>query len=323
MQPFQVQNEDDQLLMRLKDRPIFPVFIMGLHRSGTTFLYASLAQAYSLVPLTIHDIVFYPRLLNRHHTDHSQDDRNRLEAYFSKYGLSNRVIDDVALTPNTVEEYGWLLLRYGRSPRLKKSTAALFIEFCRKLHYLHPNSEMALFKNPADTPYAAHILKLLPQARFIFIRRNPIKILNSQLKSAIVLASSLSRYQNLLLTGSPIAKHFYALYRLMYRSIGPVRFERLLMWLLTHTIPREIRRYHESFRQLPKESRIEVTYEQLIEQPEVELKRVGKFLGLAPGVNLSSVNPHPRQSELHPAVRQAKDAFLERLECSGIFNDER
>ena len=89
---------------------------------------------------------------------------------------------------------------------LNGRTAKLFEEMCRKLLYMQADGETVLMKNPWDTSAGVEISALFPESRFIFISRDPIRILNSQVKNAEVFASGDSLYLDLLVRGFPLAQ---------------------------------------------------------------------------------------------------------------------
>src|SRR5690606_15866575 len=64
--------------------------------------------------------------------------------------------------------------------------------------FVTPGAEAVLLKNPWDTGNARNILQWFPNARFIYITRDPIYILNSQINAALSLLSGSQPFQTLL-----------------------------------------------------------------------------------------------------------------------------
>ena len=92
---FPVRDEDAPLKADLAEQKVKPIFIMGLHRSGTTFLYDSVARAFPLAQLTLYDFFYYDRLLRNHQQGGAKQDAQRLNACFAALGIKDRNIDSV------------------------------------------------------------------------------------------------------------------------------------------------------------------------------------------------------------------------------------
>ena len=91
--------------------PLRPVFILGLHRSGTTFLYGILSRALPVAILTAHRVIDYDRLLLQHKEGSSAMAERRFHGLFRSWDMPTRGIDDVPLSYAMPEEYGWILRR--------------------------------------------------------------------------------------------------------------------------------------------------------------------------------------------------------------------
>jgi hypothetical protein len=93
---------DTPWLAHLADTPVWPVFILGLHRSGTTLLYSLLAQAADFNTVTAYHLAHYDELL--HNSAHGLQDaaREALTRSFAADGLADRGIDRVAATADTM-----------------------------------------------------------------------------------------------------------------------------------------------------------------------------------------------------------------------------
>ena len=87
------------------------VMVVGLPRSGTTYLYSCLEKLYgpgNVVALSCYQCLFFERCLT--HCDKGAAEIRRVERlidrYFVEIGLSNRVIDRIAVSPSALL---WLL----------------------------------------------------------------------------------------------------------------------------------------------------------------------------------------------------------------------
>ncbi len=320
--PGALVDEDAPWRALLEGVPIRPLFVVGLHRSGTTFLYESLARVLPLAPLTAHHVLCYPRLLNRFQQGTLHADQDALDAHFAALGLSDRQVDAIALSHAMVEEYGWLLQRFGGSVHLERKTRPLFDDLCRKLLVLHPGAQAALLKNPWDTGWAPQIHRLYPQARFVFIARHPLRILHSQLENALLFGGTEAEYLQMLLAGFPLGRAVIGAQRRLYRWVGRERYARLMLRVLMSDVRRELGRYLASWAALPEGCKLEVTYPALTERPAETLGAVARFFGLTPTCPLETIAPRPRARPLHPEVERVGERFLAGLRARDLLREE-
>ena len=295
---------------------------MGLHRSGTTFLYQSLARIFPLAALTAYHIMFYPRLLSRHQQGTSIEDKELMDRYFHDAGATTRQIDEIRLSHATVEEYCWLLKRYAGSVHLNENTLGLFNQACRKLLYLHPDCETVVMKNPWDTGHGPEISRLLPESRFIYISRNPLKILDSLLRNALLFASKPYPYLDLLTRGFPLARLYFRMQRTLYSVAGEKVFLKIVVRMLMRDIIKELGGYRAALAALPATSVMQTSYRELVTQPGRVLQDIGDFIGLEARIDINSVETRPRRGELQPEVSRVRDAFLKKLEDLELLHDE-
>jgi hypothetical protein len=317
--PPDMAHEDEAHLDRLEGIEPRPVFVMGLHRSGTTFLYETLAKVFPLAALTVHHIFYYPRLLASEAAGTIADDRRALDAHFASLGIEGRQVDAIELSHATAEEYGWLLKRYGRSPRLEASTADLYAEMCRKLRVLSPRAEGVLGKNPWDTGFAPRLRELFPDARFVWIRRHPLRILQSQFRNALIFGAGPAPYLDMLMEGFPAARRVIGAQRKLYKLVGERRYGRIMLRVVMGDIARQLAAYERSLGALAEDERCEISYGELLRAPGPTLASIGQFLGLEPTRSLDEVAPKPRHLELHPEVERVRERFEARLRKLGVW----
>ena len=323
-----VPDEDAPLVAALPDGPLRPIFILGLHRSGTTFLYEALDRLLPAASLRAWHIAFYPRLLAGQADGRGAADRAAFDAYFRALGLRDRQIDAIALTAETVEEYGWVLRRYGRSFKLEPKSDARFREMCKKLLALEGEPRgvrggEVLLKNPWDTGEAASILARYPEARFVCITRDPIRIAASQWRNSLLFGSAATPYLDLLLEGFGLGKAVIRGQKLLYRVAGRERYAAVMLRWILKDVARELARYRAAVAALPGERWVEVPYERLVERPAEVLGRVVEFLGLEPRVPLDTIEPRPRERALDPALERRRAAFEARLEALDLRDPTR
>lgn len=308
-----VPNADRAHRERFRDLPFQPIFIMGLHRSGTTFLYETLARILPVASLTVYDILFYPRLVTAFLEGSAEAEQASLDAYLQELGLGTRLLDEVKLSHDAVEEYGYVLQARRRSLKFSAWTRDLFDEMGRKLVCIHPGCGQVLLKNPWDLGSAAVLLKAYPGARFIYIRRNPIDTLNSQVKAAMQFTDG-SPYAALLNKTLPVHRAGAAAFRLAFRLLGARRRNRFYLWGARRMMLQELVKYREGMAALPPASRCEVTYDELVRAPQETLRGIADFLGLEPDASLGTIESRPRNVKLLPEVEACRQAFEARID---------
>jgi hypothetical protein len=307
-----VPHADRLRLSALADQPFRPVFVMGLHRSGTTFLYEALASVLPAVPLTVYDILFYPRLLASAEAGTAEAERASLDRHLQDLGLGTRLIDEVPLSARALEEYAWVLQGYGGSLRYGLRTRRLFDTLCRKLAFLS-GQERVLLKNPWDLGRARALHRAYPVARFVFIRRNPLETLNSVVRAGLA-ATGVNPYTRLLEKTLPLRRVVNGwAFKLLARLPVPRR-TRLLVRIGCRHVAGELEAYAEAWAALPPAVRHEVRYDDLVRDPATVLREVCAFLGVEPGPGLEAVLPRPRGLALLPEVEACRKAFTPWLE---------
>lgn len=311
-------DADYELRDRLRAVAFRPVFIMGLHRSGTTFLYQTLADLLPVASLRVYHIAFFSRLARPHLDGTAQRDREALDAHFRQLGLSTRITDGIPLSHATVEEYGWLLQRLAGERFLTGRTRSSFEWICRKLVFVQPGTQAILLKNPWDTGLGPEILRLFPDARFIYLRREPVAILNSQFRNGIHFGAEFDPFLWMLLRGFALARLVNAGQRLFYAAAGRTLYAKAIIRWLMNDIAGQLQLYHAARAALPPASFLEVRYEDLLRAPAATLGAIARFLGLSPRYPLESIVPSPRDPTLLPEVAAWKDRFYTRLAAAGI-----
>ena len=125
---FPAADEDHALLSDITDLPLRPVLIMGLHRSGTTFLYDCVAKSFPVAHLSLYHLLYFDRLLSNKANGKEQEDKDLLNRYFLSRGIRDGNIDGTHIDADAVEEYGFLLRKKSGTFKLADKNAALFTE---------------------------------------------------------------------------------------------------------------------------------------------------------------------------------------------------
>ncbi|MCW8126029.1 sulfotransferase family protein [Microbulbifer halophilus] len=305
-------NEDSELLEGLGEIPVRPIFIMGLHRSGTTFLYDCIARSFPLAQLSLYHLFYYHRLLVSHRDGSARRDRERLDKCFRARGIANRKIDRVAVNADEVEEYGFLLRRHSGSFRLGPGNAALFGELCRKLLAVQPGSRAVLLKNPWDTGNAAWILERFPEARFVYIHRDPIAVLNSMLNALQSYLDGPQPYLEMLLSTDGSRRGYRAGYALWWllrglrALVGRRGMALLFRGRVARALARQVAAYRADLQKLPPGRAIELDYDELVANPEATMLRLQVFFNF-PLTGATATPAVRRRNYLNPVLKNYRD----------------
>ena len=313
---FPTRDEDESLKASLAEQPVKPIFIMGLHRSGTTFLYDSVARAFPLAQLTLYDFFYYDRLLRNHQQGGAKRDAQRLNACFAALGIRDRNIDSVPVSADEVEEYGYLLRRRFGSFKLNEQSAVFFEEMCRKLLTVHPGSEAVLLKNPWDTGSAKWIAQRFSEARFIYISREPIAVLNSMLNALLSYLDGPQHYLEMLLDRGDGRRSYRAGYivwvglRGLRRLIGRRAIARLARPILARTVAKQVAEYRCELAAMPSRQSVELDYSALRADPEAVMASLESLLGVSRSAAMDNMRAVTAGRPVNPVLRN----YAERLD---------
>jgi hypothetical protein len=177
-------NPDAPYLNGLVDRPSQLIFIMGCHRSGTTFLHRLLADSGCFDFLSAYEVIAYRSILENRVRGVVQQAKASLQAALLAEG-PDRGIDHVPVDVDAPEEYGFILPGYDLFvPRLTAANQPMFEEICRKKRWLAGEDRPLLLKEPNE--FYGNLLtvrRLYPEARFIVNHRHPLVVLASHIDS--------------------------------------------------------------------------------------------------------------------------------------------
>jgi hypothetical protein len=303
---------DQQAVGLLKEVVFQPIFIIGDHRSGTTFLYELLDATQCFNVLTAYHVIRYTEILSNHVNQIEENAKKQLSDYFSKMSLTNRVIDGIKITPELPEEYGYLLSARPK-PQLKPKNLPKFIELCKKVQFVSDPDKPLLLKNPWDCLNFMYVKKAFPECKFIFIHRNPINVINSQIKSLRSLLSSKNEYVALLadwydqIFEKPFQRH-------MINFLFSSHFD-LGLRIATRHVALATNYFLRNVRLLEKNDYISIKYEDLCEEPGPIVRKILKFLGLKENSNVEyKVFVKQRQTHLLDEVRKNRTSIRNRLE---------
>lgn len=282
---------DAPYLGQLQELPASLVFIMGCHRSGTSLLYHLLAYTGQVDYLSAYEIIKYDELLHNRLTGREAQVKAALQVVLQQE--ASRGLDELPVGVDCPEEYRFLLGQETPAvvlnakkrldalffaPHLTTLTLDAFLRMCRKKRFLAGADRPLVLKNPAD--FYCNFLtvhQMLPQAKFIFIHRHPLPMLNSYLYGFPAILEQRSNYAALL------DKRYDALFsRLQLRRQLFLKVFRsaIICRLLLTRLTQSFQYYLTHLPQLPAAQYVSIRYEDLCADPASCLSRIGTRLQL-------------------------------------------
>jgi len=294
-------NPDLRYLKKLEDIDFQPVFIMGLHRSGTSVLYKMLTSSGCFNPVTVYHLVKYDQLLDDYENKTQDNVKKRLTESFRKKGLDDRGIDKLRVSADFAEEYGFFLDEKSAQTFITKKNASKFNEMCKKITYISDRKKPILLKNPYDFSNFIYIKNAFPNAKFVFIHRHPFKVLSSLINAVRVLfedynyyASQISRIYNRLYE-NPLSR-----YSLKYLTS---RLSFFGLMLLCYNSSKYTKYYLKNLKNLPNDCYISITYEELCNKPQQTMENIFSKLKIKPKKTIDYNSfIKPRKTTLDPSV---------------------
>jgi hypothetical protein len=294
-------NRDTQYLKELQHIEFQPVFILGVHRSGTSILYKMLTATGYFNPVVAYHLIDYNELLSNFHEQKEEDEKQRLTEFFRQNGLQDRGIDKLKLTADFAEEYGFLLNTQTVQMYITKKNVALFTELCKKIQFIAGNDKPILLKNPYDLSNFLYLKQVFPSAKFVFIHRHPLRTISSTLNAIRMILNEKNPYTAKL---SKMYEKFYSNPLLLQ----PLRFivrtiPECSVVFITRITAKATEYYLKNIEKLPKEDYISITYEEFCEEPQATLERIMEklFLTMTKKIDAASLI-HPRNVDIDLSV---------------------
>lgn len=299
-----MQKPDEKYIEKIKNINFKPVFILGLHRSGTSILYKILVSTAYFNPVTAYDIIEYEKLLSNHINNKERVEKDILTNLIRSNGQKDRGIDKLKITADFPEEYGFILGKYSSKYFITKKNVKYFERLAKKIQFIKDNDKPILLKNPWDFGNFIEIKKLIPNARFIFIHRNAFNTLSSFLKAAKSIFKKKNFYTSLL----------YKNYEITYENPLLLFITRFLFsnyhpfggMYLTKIDSKSSKYYINNIDKLPKKDYIELTYEDLCKNPNKNISKILGFLDLESKNTDFSSFIKKRKTNLDPIIRFLK-----------------
>ena len=305
------QNRDEKYIDLIKDFDFEPVFILGLHRSGTSILYKILAATQRFNVVTAYHILYYDSLLYNHMMKKEEQAKREFNEFLREKKQTDRVIDKLTISADFPEEYGFLLDRVIPS-RINRKNLPLFVEMCRKIQFISDKNKPILLKNPWDFSNFIFIKKMLPNSKFIFIHRHPLKVINSSMNTLRTLLKEKSVYSELL---SEIVKRAHENPLIMITGdLLTGKLNVIGFIILTEFLADSTRYFTKNIHRIRKGmDYIEIKYEELCRQPDETVTRIFEFLDMEPCKKSFEEFIKPRKLKLPKEIVFLKNYIHARL----------
>jgi hypothetical protein len=315
---------DDHYIDYYKNQEFTPIFIMGIQRSGTSILYKILNETQSFNITTAYHLIKYPELVHNHINKKEHKAKQYLTTTLSQHAQQDRGIDRLKVTPDFPEEYGFLLAQKTQKSYLTTENLPYLKTLCQKIQYISASKKPILLKNPFDFSNFLLIQKNISHAKFIFIHRNPLKTLNSQINATRSLLQEKSTYMALL---SPEYDRLFnkkimlSYYRFLYSDKTPLRLRSAINNLYQHTT-----QILHDLPKIPKKNYYTITYEELCNNPQNSIENIMRFLKYDIKKKPDYLElVAPRKTKWLPEILKNKDKILQKfqeyLEYCGYNND--
>lgn len=294
---------DDKYINKIRDLPFKPIFIMGLHRSGTSILYKMLNETGKLNSLTAYHILNYDMLLYNYVNGLEDKKKDELNNLFKSKGITNRKTDYMEVTSDYVHEYVYIFSERNYPSKITHKNKELFDNICKKLSYISGNDNPILLKNPYDYPNFLFIKKIYPNAKFIFIHRNPLSVISSTMLLWKTLLTNKNEYTALFSKsysrsyGNPLIRFMMRMY---YTSRVPIG----IFDVLNRSVKGN-KYFLENIVQISKDDYISITYESLCKNPNKVISDIMSFLNIQSDIDFSKFIK-PRKLKLIPEVKFIK-----------------
>lgn len=284
------------------------IFLLGPHRSGTTFLHQLLADSGAVDYISYYDMVEFSRLLFNFHNDQQQQAIERIQAQLD-LGGPTRNIDSIATGPFQPEEYGYILERspynIHTSEPISNTDFSLLRVLCQKKHYFSTVQKPLLLKNPNDFYDGfIRIATEFPSAQFLLLHRHPLLVFNSQVTA----------WRQLTNKQSPWLSMIDASYKSIFETeFSHIQYRMSLLMdsgleKIFNTLCRAYDFYLTHINEVSESQVVNLRYEDLCDEPVKQLGIISQQFALPISLTSQHIQAQPRQILILPEVKRIYEA---------------
>lgn len=307
--------KDAAYLSLLGELPEKLIFIMGYHRTGTTFLQDSLVQTGYLDYISRYDIVCYDDLLFNHFNRITESVQSELKRKMELSG-KDRGIDHVPLNPLASDEYGWIINKKIKrnsifEAQITPKSLEKFLEICRKKQLINQDKNKPLIlKNPGDAyDNFLYVNQQFPNARYIFIVRHPLKTINSNITAMRYLLSQKDNASPHLFSLSNKVFADQEKFRLFHYSC----YSKTGLAFFVKAFIKSYQYYIDNINKLPSNNYLVIRYEDLCSNHEDVFGQCCRFINIPFEPKLFANRVSQRKFEPLEEVKEIYDRYLPQL----------
>ena len=263
-----------------------PLFILGMHRSGTTLLYEMLSVMGHWNTLSAWHVASYDEIRE------GRIGHEVLQANITKRladaGMETRGVDAVVAGPGAREEYCFIMDNKGFGNELTPRAFPMFQEICATVQGTHSCQRPLLLKNPWDFANGHVIQELIPSARFVYIHRHPMETVSSMWHFLHAALQEPNPYMEMLSRRYRDITHSRWKMGLLGNVVRrcPGSFIDALIWWFGSKCDG----YLKSNSRIPEHKRIDITYDELCGHPNETMARIRQHFNVADnGTDYSSM----------------------------------
>ena len=270
---------DDQYMDRLASVEFRPVFLVADHRSGTTMASELFARTKCFNYVNAYHVMHEDRLLANHIEGVEEQACQEIDEQCEKMGITTRGMDKIAAGADTAVDYVSFLSTATGSGILTDATVGPFEEFCKKVQYISEPGKPLILKSCPDYRNFLYIKSRFPQAKFVFLFRDPIRLLDSQLR-----IFQKSNGNRLLAVMSEDYRRFEQswLFPLIRKAFSPTLGVNPGYKWLVRRMKRAEKQLFDDLPHLPESEYVMLRYEDLMTDADGEMHRILDFLNLTP-----------------------------------------
>lgn len=301
---------DDRYMHKLDDVSYNPIFILGLHRSGTSILYKMLSDTGQFNVVTGYHILKFDELLYNHINNLEKNVKKEIENFLKNKGITDRKIDHIAVSADYAHEYVFIFQNRDLPQRITNKNISLFENICKKIKYISGNSNPLLLKNPFDYSNFLFIKKIYPNVKFIFINRNPLQVISSTMRTWKIILENKNEYTAL------FSKKYTQIYdnpfllfmlRIYYTSRFPIGIFNVI-----YSSFKETKYFLKNINRLSENDYISIKYEDLCREPNKTISNIMDFLNLKYNKDFSTYIKQ-RNLDLIPEVKLLKKVIFKKM----------
>lgn len=302
---------DDAHLARLGGFPDRVIFIVGMHRTGTTLLHRSLVSMADLDFVSLYEVCEFPRLLDQRIRGDRDAAVAALEARLAPSG-GVRGIDHLPVGALEPEEYGGVLRRscvgLDRCRPYSNPDLEPLRLLARKKAFLADRPRPLILKNPIDCYDGVfRLAEAIPGATFVLLHRHPLPTIDSNVRSWRRLLEAPNAWFAEIDRGYRVLLRMPELLESHRRSYGSDDDLRTLFVRIRTGMMHAL----EVEKRLPANRVVQIRFEDLCAAPETELTRLLDALGLDQVRPLEETVAAPRSRGGGAALNRIHDELLE------------